>query len=79
MRTYSYAKAVINGKRGGQLDVWGEHNVFHVFEYGDNVFTGSHGEVVRYIERWKELYREIQKAFEEAGVTTTLDFEQTIR
>lgn len=77
MKTYSNVKMVVDGKDTAELEIWREHNIFRIFEYGDNVFAGGYTNAIEYIEDWKQKKRELRDFLEATGHAVT--FEQTIR
>lgn len=75
MRTYREAVMKVDGKSTAKLEIFGEHNIFHVYEDDENVFVGTYSGTKKFIEDWKIKYTEIRKYLEEAGHFVT--FEQT--
>lgn len=76
MKSYSYAQMLVNGKETAKLDIYREHNTFSVFEHDMNVFSGSWGETVSFIDAWKAKWGNLAKCLEETGAE--VKFEQTI-
>ena len=77
MRSYSYVKMVVDGNTTSSLDIYREHNIFSVFEYDMNVFSGSYTGTMQFIENWKEKKQPLRTFLEEAGHFVT--YEQSIR
>lgn len=77
MRTYSYIKMIVDGKPTSELEVFKEGNTFSVFEYDENVFTGSYSKVIAFIDGWKKKHNELVKYLESIG--STVGYEQTIK
>ena len=67
MRTYRAVKMLVDGKETSTLDIYREHNTFHIFEYDENVFCGGYLGVVDYIETWKEKKQPLKDFLEASG------------
>lgn len=77
MRSYSYAKMLVDGKETSTLDIIRISNTFHVYEYDASVFVGSHLQVVEYINKWIAEKSDLRAFLETAG--HTVDFIQSIK
>lgn len=76
MRTYSYARMIVDGRPTSELEIFREGNTFSAYEYGENVFTGSYSKVMAFIEGWKAKHSELVKFLEATG--SAVSYEQTI-
>lgn len=77
MRSYSYVKMIVDGKSTSDLEIFKENNMFSVYEYGENVLTGSYLNVIAFIDEWKKKHNELVKYLEATG--STVSYEQTIK
>ncbi len=77
MRSYSYVRMIVNGKVTEELDIYKEHNVFDIYHYDDNVFSGSYTGAIRYVNEWKNKYTVLKDLLEASGLN--VKFEQSIR
>jgi len=77
MRSYSYAKMIVDGKATKELEIFREVNTFHVYEHDINVFTGSFFGTIDFIEEWKAKAEPLKNFLEASGHKVT--FEQTIK
>lgn len=73
MRTYSAIKMIVNGNATAHLDIWHEHNTFHVFEDGSNVFEGGWSATKEFTDSWIQKYEPLADTFRKAGMQ--VDFE----
>lgn len=76
MRTYVYAKMVVNGKDTSKLDIYQIYNDFHVYEHDENIFTGGWLSTVKFIEDWKEKQSDLVEKLKSFGME--VHFEQNI-
>lgn len=53
MRTYSFVKLMVDGKQTTALEIYGQHNVFHIYHLDENVFTGSWIRAKDFVDAWK--------------------------
>lgn len=56
MKTYYEVKMVVDGIETAKLEIWREHNLFYIYEYDENVLTGSWGMMDRYVKEWVAKY-----------------------
>lgn len=73
MRTYSETVMIIDGRPTASLDIYSEHNVFRIYEYDENVFSGSYTGAKNFIESWKAKKEDIKAFLEAQGSTVTFE------
>lgn len=80
MWSYCYVKVMTDNDERGLLDIWRECNTFHVYEYGNNVFTGSYCKTIEFINNWKDRKNTLIEGLRNLGMNIgPARFEQTIR
>ena len=77
MRSYSYVAMKVDGNETAKLDIFSEHNIFHIYEHDINVFSGGYTGTIKFIEDWKIKINDI-KMFLEAQNHDVV-FEATIK
>lgn len=70
MRNYSEVALYINDNKTSCLEIFDEHNIFHIYEYGKNVFSGSWAKAHEFCVNWKNEHEELASMFESLGAKT---------
>lgn len=77
MKSYSFVKMFVDGKETATLDIYKEHNVFHVFEYDENVYDGDYTGVMIFIDNWKQKHQPLVDYIKSKG--EEVHYEQSIK
>ena len=76
MKSYSFARMIVDGKETAILDIYREWNTFTIYNNDVCVYRGSWIGTAKYIEDWKLKWRGVYEFLEQNG--HFVSFEQNI-